>query len=60
MEPNMRAFSRERLQASGWVVDDIPCNCAFFFCDRQNERVCVSIECYEPGPAGSPRCSIRS
>ena len=50
---------RERLQASGWVVDDIPRNCAFFFCDRQNERVCVSIECYEPGPVGSPRCSIR-
>ena len=35
---------RERLQASGWVVDDIPRNCAFFFCDRLNERVCVSIE----------------
>jgi len=51
---------RERLRRSGWVVEDIPRYCAFFFCDRQNERVCVSVECYEPGPAGAPRSSIRS
>jgi hypothetical protein len=43
---------RERLQASGWVVDDIPRNCAFFFCERDNDRVCVSIECYEPVASG--------
>jgi hypothetical protein len=35
---------RERLQASGWVVDNIPRNYAFFFCERDNDRVCVSIE----------------
>jgi hypothetical protein len=48
----------DRRRSDGWAVEEVPRNCAFFFCDRQNERVCVSIECYEPGPAGSPRCSI--
>jgi len=50
----------ERRRAGGWAVDGIPRNCAFFFCDRENERLCVSIECYEPGPVGSLRPSIRS
>jgi hypothetical protein len=49
----------DRRRSEGWAVEEVPRNCAFFFCDRQNDRVCVSIECYEPGPAGSPRCSIR-
>jgi hypothetical protein len=50
---------RDRRRSDGWAVEEVPRNCAFFFCDQQNERVCVSIECYEPGPPGSPRCSIR-
>ena len=54
------AAERTRRVRAGWVTEDIPRNCAFFFCDRDNDRVCVSIECYEPGPAGSPRCSIRT
>ena len=33
----------DRRRRDGWAVEDIPRNCAFFFCDRQNERVCVSI-----------------
>ena len=50
---------RGRRRGAGWATGDIPYKCAFFFCDLENDRVCVSIECYEPGPAGSPRCSIR-
>jgi hypothetical protein len=39
------------LAAEGWQIGDIPRNCSFVFCQRGNERVCVSIECYEPGTA---------
>jgi hypothetical protein len=39
----------DRRRSEGWAVEEIPRNCAFFFCDRHNARVCVSIECYEPG-----------
>ena len=49
----------DRRRREGCALEEVPRNCAFFFCDRDNERVCVSIECYEPGPPGSPRCSIR-
>jgi hypothetical protein len=49
---------RDRRRKAGWAVGDTPRNCAFFFCDLENDRVCVSIECYEPGPAGSRRSSI--
>jgi hypothetical protein len=42
---------RVRLAAGGWSVDTIPKNCSFCFCDRGNERVCIAIECYEPGKA---------
>jgi hypothetical protein len=42
---------RARLAAEGWSVDTIPKNCSFCFCDRGNERVCIAIECYEPGKA---------
>jgi hypothetical protein len=45
---------RERRQASGWAVGDIPRNSGFFFCERENDRVCVSIECFEPGAGASP------
>jgi len=32
----------------GWRVDSIPKNRGFFFADRDNDRVCVAIECFEP------------
>jgi hypothetical protein len=41
-----------RRAAEGWHVEDIPANCAFCFCHRGKERVCISIECFEPGAAG--------
>jgi hypothetical protein len=64
LPPNadLRAAMRlegERRGRAGWLVDCIPRNCAFFFCDLENERICVSVECYEPGPAGSRRVGIR-
>jgi hypothetical protein len=40
------------LAADGWQIGDIPRNCSFVFCERGNERLCVGIECYEPGTAG--------
>jgi len=42
---------RARRAAEGWSVDTIPKNCSFCFCDRDNERLCIAIECYEPGKA---------
>ena len=45
-------------QAEGWVVEEIPHNCAFFFCSRGNERICVAIECYEPGKAPTGHGSV--
>jgi hypothetical protein len=43
------AAKRTELEAAGWQAESIPKNCAFFFAGRENERVCVSMECYEPG-----------
>jgi len=37
-----------QLAAAGWRVNSIPKMCGFFFADRDNERVCVSVECFEP------------
>ena len=45
---------RARRAAAGWAVDDIPRKCSFFFCELENERVCVSIEASGPGAASSP------
>ena len=42
---------RARRAAEGWSVDTIPKNCSFCFCDQGNDRVCIAIECYEPGKA---------
>jgi hypothetical protein len=52
---------RRRLAAEGWTVDDIPKNCSFFFADRSadSERVCVSVECFEPTTAGLARTERR-
>ena len=36
------------LAAKGWRPGTIPKKCSFFFADRDNERVCVSVECFEP------------
>jgi hypothetical protein len=52
---DLRAAVKARtdaLAADGWQIGDIPRNCSFVFCQRANERVCVSMECYEPGTAG--------
>jgi hypothetical protein len=40
---------------AGWHVEDTRKNCAFCFGDRENERGCVGVECFEPGSAGAPR-----
>jgi len=39
------------LARAGWRVESIPKKCAFFFADRDNDRVCVSVECFEPAEA---------
>ena len=49
----------DRRRRAGWAVEPVPRNCAFFFCDFENERVCVSVECYEPGPVGTARGALR-
>src|SRR5512140_2400626 len=42
------AAKQTELAAKGWRVGSIPRKCSFFFADRENERVCVSVECFEP------------
>ena len=42
------AAKQTELVAKGWRVGSIPRKCSFFFADRENERVCVSVECFEP------------
>jgi hypothetical protein len=32
-------------------VGEVPPYCSFYFAERDEERVCVSIECFEPGTA---------
>jgi hypothetical protein len=48
------AAQRAELVAAGWRVDAIPKNCGFFFADRDNDRVCVAMECFEPASRSSP------
>jgi hypothetical protein len=43
------AAERERFRDAGWISTELARNRGFFFCDREDERRCVSIECYEPG-----------
>jgi hypothetical protein len=45
----LMAAEREQLRAAGWVATQLARNRGFFFCDREEQRLCVSIECYEPG-----------
>lgn len=40
---------RKRRLREGWHGCEIPTRCSFFFCDRDGERLCVAIECFEPG-----------
>ena len=47
------AIKPENVVAAGWAVEDFPRNCSLF-CELENERVCVSIECFEPGAGGLP------
>jgi hypothetical protein len=42
------AAKQVELVAKGWRAGSIPTKCSFFFADRDNERVCVSVECFEP------------
>jgi len=42
------AAKQRELAGKGWRVGSIPRKCSFFFADRENERVCVSVECFEP------------
>jgi hypothetical protein len=42
------AAKHAELAAAGWRVDSIPKKCGFFFADRDNDRVCVAVECFEP------------
>lgn len=42
---------RERRLRKDWTVEDIGLAGAFFFCSRDAERCCVTIESYAPGPA---------
>jgi hypothetical protein len=42
---------RAELVALGWLAAQLKANRGFFFCERENERICVSVESYEPGHA---------
>lgn len=42
------ASERDRMLAEGWVTDEIRWY-AFVFCQKGNDRWCISVECYEPG-----------
>jgi hypothetical protein len=37
--------------ALGWRAGELKANRGFLFCERDNERICISVECYEPGNA---------
>ena len=40
--------------AAGWACDDIGPVCAFFFAERQGERIQVTVERYDPDGPGHP------
>jgi hypothetical protein len=42
---------RAQLIAQGWRAGELKKNRGFYFCERENERICVSVESYEPGQA---------
>ena len=47
------AAKQAELAAAGWRVDSIPNKCGFFFAGRENDRVCVAIECFEPASSAA-------
>jgi hypothetical protein len=44
------AAERQRLVDEGWTAEVLT-RYSFVYCQRENERVCISIEAYEPGTA---------
>jgi hypothetical protein len=44
------ATEQQRLVDDGWTSEGMS-RYSFVYCKRENERVCVSIECFEPGTA---------
>jgi hypothetical protein len=44
------ATERQRLVNEGWTANELT-RYTFVYCQREHERVCISIECYEPGQA---------
>jgi hypothetical protein len=44
------AAERQGLIDEGWTAEEMT-RYPFVYCQRENERVCVSIECFEPGTA---------
>src|ERR1700681_2857703 len=44
------AAEQKRLVDEGWNSEELT-RYSFVYCQRGNERVCVSIECFEPGTA---------
>ena len=49
--PDLRAAvaaKHAELAAAGWRVEFIPKNRGFFSADRDNDRACVAMECFEP------------
>ena len=44
------AAERQRMIADGWVADELT-RYTFVFCQRGNDRWCITIESFEPGTA---------
>lgn len=42
------AAERQRLMDEGWRADPMT-RYSFVYCERDAQRWCISIECYEPG-----------
>jgi hypothetical protein len=47
------AAKQAELAAAKWHVDPIQKKCGFFFADRDNDRMCVAIECFEPASSAA-------
>jgi hypothetical protein len=47
-------YERDKWLSEGWTCDDIGPICAFFFCQRREVRLQVSVERYDPEGPGHP------